>query len=121
MKILLPFDGSPAALHAAELLAGYAGDVANLAPLALNVQAHSPDPGRTVLKPALERLAAAGIAVQPQVQVGPVAPTILSQARWRQSSSQWSTRTVTSARRSMSRIRASVRGSWDFGFSSIAV
>jgi nucleotide-binding universal stress UspA family protein len=78
MKILLPFDGGPAALHAVELLAGYAGDAARLAPRLLNVQPQSEDPGRTALKPAVGRLAAAGFAVQAEVQIGPVAPTILS-------------------------------------------
>lgn len=78
MNILLPFDGGPAAFHAVELLAGYAGDAARLAPRVLNVQPQSGDPGRTALKPAVERLAAAGFAVQAEVQIGPVAPTILS-------------------------------------------
>ena len=49
-------------------------------------------------------------------------PSIRSQARWFQSSSQRSMSTVTSARRSMSRMRASWRGSVAcFGFSSIGV
>jgi nucleotide-binding universal stress UspA family protein len=81
MKILLPFDGSPAALRAVELLAGYAGDAASLTPLVLHVQPQSPNAGHTVLKPAVERLAAAGIAVAAEVRVGPPAPTILSEAR----------------------------------------
>jgi len=78
MNILLPFDGGPAALHAVELLAGYSGDAARLAPRLLHVQPQSEDPGRTALKPAVGRLAAAGFAVQAEVQIGPVAPTILS-------------------------------------------
>jgi len=95
MKILLPFDGGPAALRALELLAGYAGEPAALAPTVLNVQSRpvslwpgaSIDPGaleaalidagRSVLKPAVSRLAAAGIAAQAAVRLGPVAPTIL--------------------------------------------
>ncbi|HEX6267176.1 MAG TPA: universal stress protein [Burkholderiales bacterium] len=81
MRILVPFDGSPAALRAVELLAGYAGDAAQLAPRVLNVQPQSADAGRTVLKPALERLAAAGLAAGAEVRVGPVAPTILGEAR----------------------------------------
>jgi hypothetical protein len=48
-------------------------------------------------------------------------PSQRSQARRSQSSSQRSMRTVTSALRSMSRIRASVRGSGVFGFSSIGL
>jgi len=95
MKILLPFDGGPAALRALELLAGYAGEPAALAPTVLNVQSRpvtlwpgaSIDPGaleaalidagRSVLKPAVSRLAAAGIAAQAAVRLGAVAPTIL--------------------------------------------
>lgn len=38
MKILLPFDGGPAALRAIGLLAGYDGDVTALAATVLNVQ-----------------------------------------------------------------------------------
>ncbi|HEX2199469.1 MAG TPA: universal stress protein [Burkholderiales bacterium] len=79
--ILLPFDGGPAALRAAELLAGYAGDPAALSLALLNVQAQAPDAGRTLLKPALARLAAAGFAPQADVQVGPVAPSVLAKAR----------------------------------------
>jgi nucleotide-binding universal stress UspA family protein len=81
MKILLPFDGSPAAQRAVELLAGYAGDTGKLAPRLLNVQPRAADPGRAVLEPALERLAAAGIAARAEVRVGPAAPTILDEAR----------------------------------------
>lgn len=81
MKILVPFDGSPAALRAVELLAGYAGDAARFAPLLLNVQPQSAGAGRAVLEPALERLAAAGIAARAEVRVGPPAPTVLSEAR----------------------------------------
>jgi nucleotide-binding universal stress UspA family protein len=95
MKILLPFDGGPAALRAVELLAGYAGESAALALTVLNVQSRpvtlwpgaSIDPGaleaalidagRSVLKPAVSRLAAAGIAAQAAVRLGPVAPMIL--------------------------------------------
>jgi nucleotide-binding universal stress UspA family protein len=98
MRILLPFDGSPAALRAAELLAGYAGDLARLAPLVLNVQSRPVsfwpeggldvgaveaaliDAGRSALKPALERLAAAGIAAQAAVRLGLPADAILREA-----------------------------------------
>jgi nucleotide-binding universal stress UspA family protein len=85
MNILIAFDGSPAALRAVELLAGYAGDAARLAPCVLNVQPQSTEAGRTVLKPAVERLAAAGMAVGAEARVGPPAPTILSEARLRNS------------------------------------
>jgi nucleotide-binding universal stress UspA family protein len=81
MNILLPFDGSPAARHAVELVAGYAGDPAALSVTLFNVQPRAPDTGGTVLKPALERLAAAGFARDADVEVGPVAPAILAKAR----------------------------------------
>jgi nucleotide-binding universal stress UspA family protein len=97
-SLLVPFDGSPAALRAVELLAGYAGDVARLAPRVLNVQSRPLslwpetgldvpaveaallDAGRGVLKPALERLAAAGIAVDAAVRLGRPADTIEQEA-----------------------------------------
>jgi nucleotide-binding universal stress UspA family protein len=85
MKLLLPFDGSPAARHAVELVAGYAGSPASLSVTLLNVERSASDRGRTVLKPALERLAAAGLALEADVQAGPVAPTILAKARTAQS------------------------------------
>lgn len=81
VRILLPFDGSPAALRAVELVAGYAGERAGLAPTLLNVQPQRVDAGRTALKPALERLAGAGFALEAQVRIGPEAPTILAEAR----------------------------------------
>jgi nucleotide-binding universal stress UspA family protein len=77
MRLLIAFDGSPGALRAVELLAGHAGDAAALCVTLLNVQPQAADPGRTVLKPAIERLAAAGFAVDAQVRVGSPAPTIL--------------------------------------------
>jgi nucleotide-binding universal stress UspA family protein len=96
-KLLVPFDGSPGALRAVELLAGYAGEAPALAALLLNVQMHpaslwtgAPDPltietaladaGRRVLEPARARLAAAGIAAEAHVVVGSVAETILREA-----------------------------------------
>jgi nucleotide-binding universal stress UspA family protein len=85
MKLLIPFDGSAAAVRAVELFAGYAADTRNLSLNLLNVQPRSADAGRTVLKPALERLAAAGFAVDFDVQVGPVAPTVMAAARTQQS------------------------------------
>lgn len=99
MRILIPFDGSPSALRAVELLAGYAGDVAQLAPLVLNVQtrpvsfwperafdvgaveAALVDAGRAAIKPAVERLAAAGIPAEAAVRLGLPADTILREAR----------------------------------------
>lgn len=79
VKLLLPFDGSPAALRAAELLAGYGGGPGALAPVLLNVQTQAEEPGGAVLAPALQRLARLG--AQALVRVGPVAPTILNEAR----------------------------------------
>jgi nucleotide-binding universal stress UspA family protein len=80
VKILLPFDGSAAALRAVELLAGHAGDPAALSATLLNVQPQAAEPGRTVLEPAVERLAAAGLAARAEVRVGPAAPVILAEA-----------------------------------------
>ena len=85
MKLLVPFDGSPAARHAVELVAGYAGDPASISLTLLNVDRSASERGGAVLKPALERLAAAGFALEADVQVGPVAPTILAKARTAQS------------------------------------
>jgi nucleotide-binding universal stress UspA family protein len=97
-RLLLPQDGSPAALHAAEMLAGYAGEPARLAPRVLNVQtrplsfwpdaaldvraveAALLDAGRDALKPAVERLAAAGIPVDAAVRLGRPADTIAREA-----------------------------------------
>lgn len=82
-----------------ELLAGYAGDLAELAPLVLNVQSRPlsfwpeggldvgaveaalVDAGRTVIKPAVERLAAAGLPVEAAVRLGLPADTVLHEAR----------------------------------------
>jgi nucleotide-binding universal stress UspA family protein len=97
--LLLPFDGSPAALRATGLVAAYAAEPAALAPTVLNVQARPIrfwpegaldtqaleaaliDAGRSTLKPALERLAAAGMPVQAAVRLGSAAQTILDEAR----------------------------------------
>lgn len=102
VKLLLPFDGSPAALRAAELLAAYAGDAAQLAPLVLNVQSRPVsffpesaldvgaveaalvDAGRSAIKPAVERLAAAGLPVEAAVRLGLPADSILREARARE-------------------------------------
>lgn len=96
-KLLVPFDGSPAALRAVDLLAGYAGEAPALAAVLLNVQMHplslwtgAPDPlaieaalaeeGHRALEPARSRLAAAGIAAEAHVVLGNVAQTILREA-----------------------------------------
>ncbi|TAK84441.1 MAG: universal stress protein [Betaproteobacteria bacterium] len=81
VPLLVPFDGSPAALRAVELLAGYRGAV-SLAPTALNVQARPVtiwpesvldaseveaallEAGAEELRPALARLAGARGAVR---------------------------------------------------------
>jgi len=99
VKLALAFDGSPAAKRALELVAGYRGDRARLAVLAVNVR-QSPvtlfpgmgiDPaaldaalaeaGHAALAPALERLAQAGIAARGEVRYGLPAPALLDAAR----------------------------------------
>ena len=97
-RILLPFDGSPAAWHAAELVASYAGDPAALAVRLLNVQARPftlwprpsaavgaiegalVDAGRDVLAGARQRLQRAGIPVEEEVQLGLAASAIPREA-----------------------------------------
>lgn len=79
-ELLVPFDGSPAALRAVELLAGYAGDVSTLAAVVLNVQAALIEAGHSALEPALSRLASAGIAARAEVRLGAAADTILREA-----------------------------------------
>ena len=99
MKLLLPFDGSPAALRAVELVAGYAGERGALAALVLNVQKRPltlwPGPsatvgameaalmeeGGSVLAPALARLKAADVPVEGEVRLGMPAQAILHEAR----------------------------------------
>lgn len=99
VKILLPYDGSPAAQRAAELLAGYAGDPVALALVVLNVQSRPVsfwpegaldagaveavllDTARSTIQPALERLAAAGMRAQAEVRLGFAADTIVREAR----------------------------------------
>lgn len=98
LKLLLPVDGAPAALRAVELLAGYAGDLGRLAPVVLNVQSRPvtfwpgqgldvgaveaalADAGRSAMKPAIERLAAAGLQAEAAVRLGLPADTILREA-----------------------------------------
>jgi len=97
--LLLPFDGSPAATCAVELLASYRAEPSALAPHVLNVQARPIkfwpegaldmnlveaaliERGRSTIKPAIERLAAAGMHVQSAVRLGLAAQTIRSEAR----------------------------------------
>lgn len=96
--LLIPFDGSPAALRAVDLVAGYAGEVSRLTAVVLNVQMRPVslwpgaglDPGAieaalieagaSALEPAVSRLASAGIAAEAQVRLGTVADTILREA-----------------------------------------
>lgn len=95
VAILVPFDGSPAALRAVELLAGYAGEPGLLSATLLNVQSRPVslwpgagiDPaaldaalieaGRRSLQPALSRLAAA----RAEVRLGLPADAILQEAK----------------------------------------
>lgn len=97
-NLLVPFDGSPAALRAVELLAGYAGEAAALAAVLLNVQmrpvslwpgagqfagaidAALLDEARRTLEPAALRLRSAGIAAEAQVRLGMAADVILREA-----------------------------------------
>ena len=97
-KLLVPFDGSPAALRAVDLLAGYAGDPAALAPVLLNVQSRPVslwpgaglsagaidaallDAARRSLEPAALRLRSAGIGAEAQVRLGMAAEVILREA-----------------------------------------
>ena len=99
MKLLLPFDGSPAALHAVELVAGYAGERGAPEALVLNAQKRPitlwPGPsatvgaieealveeGASVLAPALARLKDAQVPAQAQVRLGVPAQVILHEAR----------------------------------------
>jgi nucleotide-binding universal stress UspA family protein len=98
IKFLVPFDGSPAALRAVELVAGYAGDVSTLAAVLLNgqtrpvslwpgaaldpgaIEAALIEAGHSALEPALSRLASAGIAARAEVRLGAAADTILREA-----------------------------------------
>jgi nucleotide-binding universal stress UspA family protein len=98
-KLLLPYDGSPAAERAAELVAGYAGDKRALAITLLNVQSRPLslwpeasaaagaieaallDEGRRTLAQAKSRLESAGLAVRAEVRLGLAAQTIVREAR----------------------------------------
>lgn len=82
IRLLVPFDDSPAALHAVELVARYAGERSALEARLLNVQSEEAliDAGRSTLEPALSGLASAGIPAQAEVRVGLPAETILREA-----------------------------------------
>jgi nucleotide-binding universal stress UspA family protein len=97
-RLLLAFDGSPAAQRALELVAGYAGGAGRLAATVVNVQARPvsfwpegaldvraveaslEQAGRDLLRPALERLAASDVAAQPAVRLGLPAQAIVQEA-----------------------------------------
>jgi len=98
VSLLLPFDGSPAATRALDLVTGYAGDKSTLEVSALNVQSRplalwpvaGVDPlaidsallesGRQALEPALLRLGAAGVAARAEVQLGHPSESIVRAA-----------------------------------------
>jgi nucleotide-binding universal stress UspA family protein len=98
VRLLVPFDASPAALRAVELVAGYAGEPRLLSASVLNVQTRPVslwpgaglDPGaieaalmaagRKLLEPALSRFAAAGISAAAEVRLGQPAEGILHEA-----------------------------------------
>jgi len=98
VRVLHPFDGSPAALRAGDLLAavlprgdGTALSVLNVQsrPIALwpgsgldpgELEAALLEAGNAVLAPALERFAAAGLRAQPAVRLGLPAEGILREA-----------------------------------------
>jgi len=85
-------------MRAVELLSGYSAEPSALVPNVLNVpappirfwpegaldmnlvEAALIEAGRSTIKPAIERLAAAGMRVQSAVRLGPAAQTILSES-----------------------------------------
>jgi nucleotide-binding universal stress UspA family protein len=97
-KLLLPYDDSPGARRAVELLAGYRGDASALAATVLNVQARPVvfwpegaldigavdasliELGRKHAGAACERLAAAGLQTQGEVRLGFAADSIKREA-----------------------------------------
>jgi nucleotide-binding universal stress UspA family protein len=99
VKLLLPYDGSPAARRAVEFLAGYAGDPRDLAVKLLNVQGRPlslwpeasasagsiesalVDAGRSTLAEAQGRLESVGLGAQVEVRLGIAAQTILREAK----------------------------------------
>jgi nucleotide-binding universal stress UspA family protein len=99
VKLLLAYDGSPAARRAAEFLAGYAGNPRDLAVKLLNVQgrplslwpvasasvgsieAALVEDGRCTLAEAQGRLEPAGLRVEGEVRLGIAAQTILREAK----------------------------------------
>ena len=95
MKILLPIDGSPAALEAVMFAIRLAGDGLNTTAVLANVQEHaslyelmvahdpqvieqvSADAGANILKPAQALLQDAGIAFESEVAIGDPAHTLV--------------------------------------------
>jgi nucleotide-binding universal stress UspA family protein len=95
----LPYDGSPAARQAVELVTGYAGDKRALAVTLLNVQswplslwpeasaaagsieAALLDAARSTLAEATARFESAGMAIRGEVRLGLAAQTILREAK----------------------------------------
>jgi nucleotide-binding universal stress UspA family protein len=98
VKLLLPYDDSPSAKRAVELLAGYRGEAAALGATVLNVQARPVvfwpegaldvgvveasliEQGRKHVGVACERLAAAGLQAQGEVRLGFAADSIKREA-----------------------------------------
>lgn len=99
VNLLLPFDGSPSAQRAADLVGAYAGERSALSVVLLNVQARPfslwPDAsgavgaiesalleeGERILAAAAGRLRAAGIDTRAEVRLGLAAQAILHEAR----------------------------------------
>lgn len=95
MKILLPIDGSPAALEAVKFAIRLAGDGLNTTAVLANVQEHaslyelmvahdpqvieqvSADAGANILKPAQALLQDAGIAFESEIAIGDPAHTLV--------------------------------------------
>jgi nucleotide-binding universal stress UspA family protein len=95
MKILLPIDGSPAALEAVMFAIRLAGDGLNTTAVLANVQEHaslyelmvahdpqvieqvSADAGANILKPAQALLQDAGIAFESEIAIGDPAHTLV--------------------------------------------
>jgi nucleotide-binding universal stress UspA family protein len=98
VRLLIPFDASPAALRAVEFVAGYTAEPRLLSASVLNVQtrplslwpgagldqaaieAALMEAGRKLLEPALSRFATAGISATAQVRLGQPAERILHEA-----------------------------------------
>lgn len=123
MIVLVPVDGSPAALQAVRLVAGYHGAHPAFVPLLVNVQALPlslwPEPkpdsgaiesalideGQLILKAALAMLAAAGLDVKSEVRMGIAAQALLDEAAARRAE------LIVMGTRGMGQISAFVLGS----------